>query len=62
MLHFREGVFVAHEDLGLHAADAGEGRELLDQVAKQVATAPAFENFIDRLERCKRPVETVFKG
>ncbi len=51
MLHLGEGVFVAHEDLGLHAADAGEGRELLQQVAEQVAAAPAFENLIDRLER-----------
>ena len=51
MLHLGEGFFVAHEDLGLHAADAGEGRELLQQVAEQVAAAPAFENLIDRLKR-----------
>ena len=51
MLHFSEGVFVAHKDLGLYAADAGEGGELLQQVAEQVAAALAFENLIDRLER-----------
>ncbi len=62
VLHFSEGFFVAHEDLGLHAADAGEGRELLKQVAEQIAAAPAFQNLVDRLKRCKRPVKTVFKG
>src|ERR1022692_3266775 len=51
MLHLGEGVFVAYENLGLHPADAGEGCELLQQVAEQVAAALAFENLIDRLER-----------
>ena len=42
MLHVGEGVFVAHKDLGLHSADAGESREPLQEVAKDVAAAPAF--------------------
>jgi hypothetical protein len=36
--------------LGLHSADPGEGREFLQQVAEEVAAAPAFENLVHRLE------------
>jgi len=50
MLHLFEGLFVAHENLGLHAADPREGREFLKQVAEQVTTAAAFENLFHRLE------------
>src|SRR5579859_4546034 len=49
MIDFSKGVFVAHQDLGLHAADAGKGRELFQQVAEQAA-AVAFENLIDGLK------------
>ena len=41
--------FVAHQNLRLHAADAGEGRELLKQVAEQVAAA-LRQDFIHRLK------------
>ena len=51
MLHLGEGVFVAHEDLGLCPADTREDRKLLHQVAEQIASALAFENLIDRLKR-----------
>ena len=39
-----------NQDFGLHAADPGEGREFLQQVAEEVAAAPAFENLVHRLK------------
>ena len=50
MFHLGEGFIVAHEDFGLHAADSGEGRKFLKQVTEQVATAPALQDFVHRLE------------
>src|SRR5205085_1769289 len=39
-----------HQYLGLHSADAGKGCEFLQQVAKEVAAATAFQDLIDGLE------------
>jgi hypothetical protein len=46
MFHLGESFFVAHQDFGLHAANPGEGREFLQQVAEEVAAASAFENLV----------------
>ncbi len=42
--------FVAHQHLGLHAADAGKRGELVEQIAEQLAAAPLFQDLIDGLE------------
>src|SRR5581483_8361796 len=51
ILHGSECIFIAHQDLGLHAADAGECREFFEQVTEQIPAPPVFENLIYRLER-----------
>lgn len=38
-------------DLGLHTADAGEGRKPLQQIAEEVASTSAFQNLVDGLDR-----------
>src|ERR1039458_2941552 len=45
------GLFVAHEYLGLHTADAGKRGELLDKVVEQIPVTPPRQNLIHRLER-----------
>ena len=50
MLHLGESLFITHQDLGLHAADPREGSEFFKQVAKQIAAAATFENFVHRLK------------
>src|SRR5580704_5148973 len=50
LLGLGESLFVAHEDFGLHAADSGISSKFLQEIAKEIAAAPAFENFVHRLE------------
>src|ERR1700733_10411948 len=45
-----ECLLVTDKDLGLYAADAGEGGEAIDQMAEKVAIARARQNFLDGLE------------
>ena len=43
--------FVTHQNLRLHAADAGEGGELVDEIAEQVAASASCKDFIPSGEK-----------